>query len=62
MALSVEAVERRRRTALELGLRPPNGYGGSRPWTAKEVGLLGTMPDEMLAKKLDRSAKAVRLK
>lgn len=29
--LSSEAVERRRRTALELGLRPLNGYGGSRP-------------------------------
>jgi hypothetical protein len=60
--LSAEAVERRRRTALELGLRPTNGYGGSRAWTDNELRMLGTMPDEVLAKKLARSTRAVRLK
>jgi hypothetical protein len=60
--LSAEAVERRRRTALKLGLRPKNGYGGSKPWTAKELNTLGSIPDKVLAKKLGRSEKAVRLK
>jgi hypothetical protein len=45
VALSSEGMKRRRRTALELGLRPPNGYGGFRPWNAKEMALLGTMSD-----------------
>jgi hypothetical protein len=59
--LSAEAVERRRRTALELGLRPPNGYGGSRAWTTKELAMIGTKPDEVLAKSFGRSVHAVRL-
>lgn len=58
--LSAEAVERRRRTALELGLRPTNGYGGSKGMD--EQVMLGTISDEVLARKLDRSTRAVRLK
>jgi hypothetical protein len=54
-------VERRRRTALELGLRPPPGYGGGRPWTQKELALLGTVPDEDLAARFARSRTAVRI-
>jgi hypothetical protein len=33
-----------------------------RPWTAEEVALLSTLPDSALAKRLGRTAKAVRAK
>jgi hypothetical protein len=56
-----EQVERRRRTALELGLRPPQGYGGNRPWTQEELALLGTVPDEDLTARFGRSRTAVRI-
>jgi hypothetical protein len=56
-------VERRRRTARELGLRPPNiRPGGSTLWTAEELDLLGTMSDEDLARQLGRTETAVRVK
>jgi hypothetical protein len=60
--LPPEAVERRRRTAIELNLgqylQPcPNG---SRPWTDDELTLLGTMTDHALALQLWRSVNAVR--
>jgi hypothetical protein len=54
-----EEIERRRRTAKELGLRPPPHPGG-RPWTKKELRLLGTMPDDELAERIRRTAGAVR--
>ena len=58
--LPPEAVERRRRTAAELGLRPLQPPG-DRPWTKKELGLLGTLPDAELAARFGRTEKAVRV-
>jgi hypothetical protein len=52
-------IKRRRRTAKELGLRPPLRPGG-RPWTEAELGLLGTMPNDELAEQIGRTAGAVR--
>jgi hypothetical protein len=63
--LPPEAVERRRRTAIEMNLGQylqhcpcPNG---SRPWTDYELALLGTMTDHALASRLSRSVNAVRI-
>ena len=58
--LPPEQVERRRQTAKELGLRPVQRPGG-RPWTAKELRLLGTMPDDELAARIGRTERAVRV-
>jgi hypothetical protein len=62
--LPPEAVERRRRTALELGLvrhiRP--GYNLGPWWMPAELRLLGRLPDEEVAAKVGRSADAVRQK
>src|SRR5262249_12918398 len=60
-SLPPEQVERRRRTALELGLRPPPG-SGMQVWTAKELALLGTVPDGELAARIGRTEKAVTVK
>src|SRR5260370_37984932 len=53
--LSSEQVEQRRRRAIKLNLgrylKP--GYHGQW-WTKKEKALLGKLPDEMVAKKIDR--------
>jgi hypothetical protein len=57
--LPPEQVERRRRTARELGLRPPPRPNG-RLWTAKELALLGTAPDGELAARFGRTTVAVR--
>jgi hypothetical protein len=61
--LSPEQVERRRRTAKELGLgrylRP--GYHGPW-WTKAEEALLGRLPDEEVARRSGRSVNAVRQK
>jgi hypothetical protein len=54
-------VERRRRPALELGLRPRPGHVNGRSWTRKEKALLGTMPDGELATRIGRTAEAVRI-
>jgi hypothetical protein len=59
--LPPEQVERRRRTALELGLRPP-GPPAEVLWTAEELALLSTMPDEDVAAKIGRTAEGVRVK
>jgi hypothetical protein len=56
--LPPEQVERRRRTARELGLRPP---GKPNRWTADDLALLGTMPDEEVAGRIGRTATAVRV-
>src|SRR4051794_34410080 len=53
-------VERRRRTARELGLRPPPRPGG-RPWTAGELALLGSAPDAEVAGQIGRTETAVRV-
>jgi hypothetical protein len=52
--------DQRRRTALELGLRPAQHPGG-RPWTAEELALLGTVPDGDLAAQIGRTVLAVRV-
>jgi hypothetical protein len=60
-----EAVERRRRTAIELNLgqylQPCPCPNGSRPWSADELALLGTMTDHALALRRSRSVNAVRI-
>jgi hypothetical protein len=55
-----EEIERRRRIAKELGLRPNPPHIGGRPWTVKELRLLGTMPDDELAERIGRTVEAVR--
>jgi hypothetical protein len=57
--LPPKQVERRRRTARELGLRPPQRPNG-RLWTPKELALLETAPDEDLAVRFGRTTVAVR--
>jgi hypothetical protein len=59
--LPPEQVERRRRTARELGLRPPQ-KPGSRPWTEGELALLGTAPVAEVAARVGRSETAVRVR
>jgi hypothetical protein len=56
--LPPEAAERRRRTAKELGLRPPPREDG---WTQRELDLLGTLPDTKVAARIGRTANAVRI-
>jgi hypothetical protein len=56
---TADDLERKRRTSLRLGLRPPNRWAES-GWTADELALLGTMPDVELAAKLGRTSAAVR--
>ena len=58
--LPPDQVERRRRTALELGLRPRQRPGG-RPWTETELALLGTAPDAEVAARVGRTEAAVRV-
>jgi hypothetical protein len=61
--LPPEQVERRRRTALLLGLARhlKTGYHG--PWWNKaEVALLGKVPDEEVARRTGRTPRAVRQK
>jgi hypothetical protein len=60
--LPPEQCERRRRTALEKGFaeRLEPGYQGPW-WTAEELALLGTTPDEEVAQRVGRSVEAVRL-
>jgi hypothetical protein len=58
-----EQVERRRRTALELGLgrHLKTGYHGPW-WTKAEMALLGRVPDEEVARRTGRSVNAARVK
>jgi hypothetical protein len=62
--LPPEQVERRRRTAADLNLeqhlRP--GYNGGPRWSAEDLALLGTMPDEEVAAQIGRTTGAVRCK
>jgi hypothetical protein len=59
--LPPEQVERRRRTALELGLgrNLVKGYHGPR-WTRAQLWMLGRLPDEEVARRTGRSREAVR--
>jgi hypothetical protein len=59
--LPSDQVERRHRTALELGLRPLPQRPGGRPWTRQELKLLGKIPDAELAARIGRTENAVRL-
>jgi hypothetical protein len=63
--LPPEAVERRRRTAIEMNLgqylQPCPCPNGSRLWTDHELALLGTMTDHALALRLSRTVNAVRI-
>ena len=59
--LPSDQVERRRRTALELGLQPLPQRPGGRPWTRQELKLLGKMPDAELAARIGRTKNAVRV-
>jgi hypothetical protein len=52
---------RRRAAALDLGRHLHRGYYG-RWWSSKEVALLGTLPDEEVARRVRRTAHAVRQK
>jgi hypothetical protein len=62
--LPPEACQRRRQTAEEMNLGQYlwNGSDTEKRWTAAELALLGTLPDEDLAVKLGRAANAVRIK
>ena len=66
MPLPAGPVEVRRRNARRLNLaryvQPCPRPGGSRPWTAEERALLGTMPDEELGSRIGRPGNAVRVK
>jgi hypothetical protein len=59
--LPPDQVERRRRTALELGLRPRPGHVNGRRWTKRDKALLGTMWDGELAARVGRTPEAVRI-
>lgn len=45
-----------------LGIRPPDRWAGRGGWTAREVALLGALPDAAVAARVGRSAEAVRAK
>jgi hypothetical protein len=61
--LPADQVERRRRTSRELNLSQylTPGYHGPR-WTDEQEALLGTMPDEEVARRTGRTSNGVRLK
>jgi hypothetical protein len=60
-ALAPEQIERRRRTAAELGLGRNLILGYHGPlWTAPEIALLGTLPDAEVARRTGRTTNAVR--
>src|SRR5262249_3579300 len=56
--------EGRRRTALEMNLGRHLVLGSrlTPAWTAEQLALLGTIPDEELAAKIGRTPNAIRLK
>jgi hypothetical protein len=59
--LPAEQVERRRQTALDLGLGRYllPGYNRGPCWTRRELALLGTDDDEVVASKIGRTPNAV---
>ena len=56
-----EERDARAEMAKRLGLRPRPSRPGGRPWTAKELRLLGTAPDSVVAERLGRTTDAVRV-
>jgi hypothetical protein len=62
--LPPDQVERRRQTALELNLGQylQPGAPPEKLWTAKELALLGTLPDDKVARRTKRTPSAVRQK
>jgi len=46
---------------LGLGRHLQSGYHGPR-WTAEELALVGTAPDEVIAARIGKSVQAVRIK
>jgi hypothetical protein len=59
--LPLQQVERIRATAKALGRGPTPPHIGGRPWTAKELAQLGTVPDAELAAQIGRTEMAVRV-
>jgi hypothetical protein len=57
--LPQDQVERRRRTARELGLRPNPSHINGRPWTQEELALLGKLPDDEVTRHTGRTWGAV---
>ncbi len=60
--LPPDQVERRRRTARELGLRPNPSHVNGRPWTQEELALLGKLPDKEVVARTGRTLKATQQK
>jgi hypothetical protein len=60
--LPPEQVERRRRTALALGLRPEPPHVGGRPWTQEELAMLGKLPDDVVVARIGRTETAKRVR
>jgi hypothetical protein len=53
-------LDARAERAKRLGLRPNPPHLGGRPWTPKELKLLGTAEDEVIATRIGRTGEAVR--
>lgn len=51
---------RAKRLNLTRNILPCPRPGGSRPWTSAELRMIGTMPDEKLARRIGRTESAVR--
>jgi len=58
--LLAQQVERRRRTAVEMGLRPTGRWKG-RGWTRDQLRLLGKLSDAEVAARIGRTPNAVRI-
>jgi hypothetical protein len=59
---SEETGRRRLQTRKERGCPPPTGRSTEDGWKPEEIALLGTIPDEELARQLGRSLNSVSLK
>jgi hypothetical protein len=57
--LPPDQVERGRRTARELGLKPTRWEETG--WSAEQLAMLGTLPDQRLAARIGRTPTAVRV-
>jgi hypothetical protein len=58
---SEETIRRRMQTRRERGCPPPVRWAED-GWKPEEIALLGTLPDEVLARQLGRSLNSVSLK